>query len=146
MYSLNYLVVMKDDSNYQGLAYVEDKDYRDKEAIKKSIIAAINLPDSYVADIKQVSFLDMKYVTQAETMGLDQKFYVLSNKDIQEFLKVDDQKRLKAIAYRAFNRRRRAGKKENEYVTINLDEPYIEEILSPMRRHGHARQNLDTLS
>ena len=33
--------------------------------------------------------------------------------------------------------RQQKGKKENTYLVINTDEPYADEIIQIMKRHGH---------
>jgi len=69
--------------------------------------------------------------------GLD-KFIVIKRDDAQNFLdrvQLDILSRiLKAIAS---GRRRKGKKTDNEYLVINVDEPYAPEIIEILKRNGH---------
>lgn len=68
--------------------------------------------------------------------GMQMKFTVLKNEDIE---KLDPEVRhLLNYAIGHYQKlRRKEGKKENTYLMINMDEPYIGEVIEIMKKHGH---------
>ncbi len=74
----------------------------------------------------------MSYVDE-----LIQKYFVIKCDDLPEFLNTKDVSDLKRILFKIIAGRGEAGRKQNDYVVINLDEPYMEEIKEVMVRNGH---------
>lgn len=74
--------------------------------------------------------------------GLEQKYTVLKIEDINKYLDVFTANELAIELDRASSLiehgREKEGKKPyNSYIVINTDEPYINEIIEIMKRHGH---------
>lgn len=66
------------------------------------------------------------------------KYLVVKHEDIQKWVPMWYQERvLDVILDTVKDGREIDGKKENSYIVINMDEPYIQEIIDVMRRHGH---------
>lgn len=70
------------------------------------------------------------------------KYTVLSHKDLDKYIDVFTQNELwvmlDSILGNIENAREKDGKKPyNSYIIINTDEPYIDEIVEVMKRHGH---------
>ncbi|MBG9549774.1 hypothetical protein ABE25_13365 [Cytobacillus firmus] len=65
------------------------------------------------------------------------KFTVLKNDDINRYL--DEKAKIELSASTAAIQQLRAieGKKVNTYLVINTDEPYADEVIEIMKRHGH---------
>ena len=68
------------------------------------------------------------------------KFFVLKNDDIEKALEdlpyignyLDD------LTYRIREIKEDEGRSvNNEYIVINTDEPYIDEVIAIMKKHGH---------
>ena len=68
------------------------------------------------------------------------KFFVLKNDDIEKALEdlpyignyLDD------LTYRIREIKEDEGRSvNNEYMVINTDEPYIDEVIAIMKKHGH---------
>lgn len=72
----------------------------------------------------------------ANTKGMEQKFVVFNVKDISAIGKNAVQPLLK-VKEEVANYRSAQGKKENTYLVINTDEPYADEVIEIMKRHGH---------
>lgn len=65
------------------------------------------------------------------------KFIVLKMDDIKDHLTGEDQLFLGLLIDRINVCREAEGKAVNNYVVINRDEPYINEVTDIMRKHGH---------
>ncbi|MEC2403314.1 hypothetical protein ABES35_16745 [Bacillus subtilis] len=65
------------------------------------------------------------------------KFIVLKMDDIKDHLNGEDQLFLGSLIDRINVCREAEGKAVNNYVVINRDEPYINEVTDIMRKHGH---------
>ncbi|MED1904967.1 hypothetical protein [Cytobacillus firmus] len=73
----------------------------------------------------------------ANLEGMKMKFTVLKNDDINRYL--DEKAKIELSASTAAIQQLRAieGKKVNTYLVINTDEPYADEVIEIMKRHGH---------
>lgn len=73
------------------------------------------------------------------TEGMEMKFTVIKNDDLDSLYLIHPQ------IHREFERaqekvqkiRIAEGKKDNKYIVINTDEPYADEVIEIMKRHGH---------
>lgn len=69
---------------------------------------------------------------------MDKKFLVLKNDDIDQFIhpmRMGEFNRL--LSGIDMNRRALGKAGQNDYLVINLDEPYAAEVIEIMKRHGH---------
>lgn len=73
----------------------------------------------------------------ANKAGMANKFTVLKNNEIQRYLDVFRQQELENIKKVININRAASGKAENTYLVINTDEPYADEVIEIMKRHGH---------
>lgn len=65
------------------------------------------------------------------------KFTVVKNEDIKKYLTHEMKNELwRCLAYIQDGRATK-GKKENTYLVINVDEPYVDEMIGILKRHGH---------
>ena len=74
--------------------------------------------------------------------GKERRYTVINERDMDKYLsekvKRDFEYELNYVLTIIENARLGEGKKEyNSYIVINTDEPYIQEIIAVMRRHGH---------
>lgn len=60
--------------------------------------------------------------------GLEEKFIVFNAKKIDLYCNENDLKNLEVIANKINN--------NNEYIVINLDEPYADEIINVLKKHN----------
>jgi hypothetical protein len=75
----------------------------------------------------------------ANTEGMEMKFTVIKNDDLDSLYLIHPQ------IHREFERaqdkvqkiRIAEGKKDNKYIVINTDEPYADEVIEILKRHGH---------
>ncbi|MCY9166761.1 hypothetical protein [Bacillus atrophaeus] len=65
------------------------------------------------------------------------EFIVLKADDIKDHLSWDEQDLLGALIDKMKVCREAEEKALNNYVVINQDEPYINEVTDIMRKHGH---------
>lgn len=65
------------------------------------------------------------------------KFTVLNNKDVEKYITIGGKIELKALCEVISNGRKLDGKKDNAYLVINTDEPYVDEIIEILKRNGH---------
>jgi len=70
--------------------------------------------------------------------GLEHKYYVIKKEDTK-YLTKEQKVVLGKILMDIFYARDAEGKKDNQYVVINTDEPYIQEVLGLMRDHGQLK-------
>lgn len=68
-------------------------------------------------------------------LGLDQKFIVLKVEDVEKLSQVD-RVALRSILYSIS---RASGNKGNEYLVINTDEEYAEEVAAIIREHENIK-------
>lgn len=70
--------------------------------------------------------------------GFENKFTVIKNEDVMKYALKPNMDYLKNLQNYIGKRRQKEGKvPSNSYIVINLDEPYIDEIVEIMKRHGH---------
>lgn len=75
--------------------------------------------------------------------GMKMKFTVIKNNDIDKYLSGEDafgilKRRWLDNSLGIINGMRYSeGKKKNTYIVINTDEPYADEVIEIMKRHGH---------
>ena len=74
--------------------------------------------------------------------GLSRKYTVLNERDYQKYVPDDLKERFEPVFCEVLTTieegRVKDGKHPyNNYVVINLDEPYINEIIEIMKRYGH---------
>ncbi len=68
--------------------------------------------------------------------GLD-KFMVIKWEDIWKYLSDTQKRQMERITRTIRNDRERDGKSaENEYIVINTDEPYIDEIIEILKKNN----------
>lgn len=68
--------------------------------------------------------------------GMKMKYTIIKNSDIER-LPLAEKGYLGVALNWINNKRFIEGKKENKYIMINVDEPYAEEVIEIMKRHGH---------
>lgn len=68
------------------------------------------------------------------------KFTVIKNEDVEKYLSKHFLKTHFDNAIHLINGMRKSeGKKnDNYYLVINMDEPYADEVIEIMKRHGHC--------
>lgn len=66
------------------------------------------------------------------------KFIILKTEDIKDHLTFEEQLFLGALIDRINVCRETEGKTFNDYVVINRDEPYIDEVTDIMKKHGYC--------
>ncbi|MRX54819.1 hypothetical protein GJU41_12625 [Bacillus idriensis] len=73
------------------------------------------------------------------TEGMEMKYTVVNNEDIEKYLHPNLQRELnRLLGYVSGNKEAFEGKKvENTYLVINTDEPYVNEITEIMKKNGH---------
>ncbi len=74
--------------------------------------------------------------------GFERRFTVINEHDFQKYVPVHTRESFEAkfnnVAGWIEDGRKQEGKQPfNSYIVINLDEPYIDEIIEIMKRHGH---------
>lgn len=74
--------------------------------------------------------------------GMERRFTIINEKDYQRYVPVQARESFEAalnnVAGWIEDGRQKEGKHPfNNYVVINLDEPYIDEVIEIMKRHGH---------
>jgi hypothetical protein len=73
-----------------------------------------------------------------EELGGVSKFIVIKKEDGLNYLDSEESKNLEDILESIEIERAKTGKEpNNEYLVINLDEPYAPEIIEIMKRNGH---------
>ena len=74
----------------------------------------------------------------ANLEDMQMKYTVIKNDDLDTYLDSNEQN---SFYYLVEDRiewtKKKEGKKENTYLVINTDEPYADEIIEIMKRHGH---------
>lgn len=74
--------------------------------------------------------------------GQERRYTIINERDVEKYLTVKEQLSL-LEALEPFQDKIERGRLEdgkqpyNNYIVINLDEPYIDEIIEIMKRHGH---------
>lgn len=71
--------------------------------------------------------------------GMKMKFTVIKNEDLDSaYLMYPALSRDFELLQTKIKRHREyEGKKENTYLVINTDEPYADEVIEILKRHGH---------
>jgi len=69
--------------------------------------------------------------------GMQNKFTVVKNQDIQELLEPAEQCEMQRMLRKIDDARFRRGKNINVYLVVNIDEPYAPEVAEIMKDHGH---------
>lgn len=72
----------------------------------------------------------------ANTEGMAYKFQVIKGTDIEK-LPHQSIVALGHIVEDILENRKAEGKPVNSYLVINTDEPYADEVIEIMKRHGH---------
>ncbi|WP_028589446.1 hypothetical protein [Paenibacillus massiliensis] len=72
----------------------------------------------------------------ANIEGMAYKFQVIKGTDIDN-LPHESKVALGHIVEEVVDNRRAEGKPINSYLVINTDEPYADEVIEIMKRHGH---------
>ncbi|NMH69670.1 hypothetical protein HF072_12850 [Bacillus sp. RO3] len=66
------------------------------------------------------------------------KFTVIKNEDTELFLDTDDKEKFEELVKEINIGRELNGKSSsNTYLVINTDEPYADEVVEVLKRHGH---------
>lgn len=68
--------------------------------------------------------------------GLGNKFQVIKRADIESLNQIE-KVTLGNLIVRIVEIREEQGKEQNTYLVINTDEPYADEVIEIMKRHGH---------
>lgn len=85
-------------------------------------------------------FGDMRGLLEGEKLqcGAEWKFIVLKISDINDALNGDEIEEFTKLCHRVTKYREQKGKNpNNEYIVVNIDEPYAPEIIEIMKRNGH---------
>jgi hypothetical protein len=69
--------------------------------------------------------------------GAEKKFTVIKNDDIRQYLSEEEQKELRILLFVINRAREEIGKGINEYLVVNTDEPYAQEVINVLKRNGH---------
>ncbi len=74
--------------------------------------------------------------------GKERRYTVINERDLDKYIDVITRNEFEIVMDRILgtieNGREHDGKKPyNSYIVINTDEPYINEIIEVMKRHGH---------
>ena len=70
--------------------------------------------------------------------GKFNKFVVIKQDDIREYLTEIGQSRLQDMLKYIGSMRKQEGKNpHNQYLVINIDEPYAHEIVNILKKNGH---------
>lgn len=69
--------------------------------------------------------------------GAEFKFLVLKIADVNSALNSDQIRDLFGICQDISRERKLRGKGSNEYLVINVDEPYAQQVIEIMKAHGH---------
>lgn len=79
-----------------------------------------------------------------EIVGMEMKFTVVKNEDIEKHLDDRDKSELSRILWKIEQGRYEEGKEAvNKYLVVNVDEPYAPEIIKIMKANGHWGQTED---
>lgn len=83
--------------------------------------------------------------------GLKRRFTIINEHDLNRYLEDEEiehfEEALNKIVEKIEYGRESEGKKPfNSYVVINLDEPYVNDIIRVMQRNGHWEGRLDVFS
>ncbi|MGD6894306.1 hypothetical protein [Bacillus infantis] len=73
----------------------------------------------------------------ADLDGMQMKFTVVKNDDIEKYLSKNDQEKLVDCLGQIKMSRALEGRGNAKYLVINTDEPYADEVIEIMKRHGH---------
>ena len=85
---------------------------------------------SFFGDYKEL-------VPKPSKTGMQVKFVVMKVDDINQVLAEHEIDNLVSMMDSIARYRNMLGKPENEYVVINVDEPYFPEVKAIMERNGH---------
>lgn len=74
--------------------------------------------------------------------GKERQYTIINERDVDKYLSIGEQQDLAIVLDRILGNiehgRGKEGKNpHNSYIAINTDEPYIDEIVEVMKRHGH---------
>lgn len=74
--------------------------------------------------------------------GKERQYTIINERDVDKYLSIGEQQDLAIVLDRILGNiehgRGKEGKNpHNSYIVINTDEPYIDEIVEVMKRHGH---------
>ena len=69
--------------------------------------------------------------------GIDRKFTVLKNEDVEKYLNEADRSELSRILWKMDELRLRENKSINVYLVVNIDEPYAPDVVEVMKANGH---------
>lgn len=76
--------------------------------------------------------------------GMEMKFTVIKNEDIEKHLDDRDKSELSRILWKISQLRLQEGKNsENSYLVINVDEPYAEEVVDILKDFGHWGEDIN---
>lgn len=74
----------------------------------------------------------------ANLEGMREKFIVIKHDDFDKVATPDDMNAHSKLVHKIKHHRESQGKKSfNQYLVINTDEPYVDEVIEIMKRHGH---------
>lgn len=66
------------------------------------------------------------------------KYYVLKGEDIKKYLSFEEREELRDIYFKIYSRREQEGKKENQYLVLNMDDEmyikYLENLFGEIRK------------
>ncbi len=77
----------------------------------------------------------LKYTTTTD--GMKDKFLVLNRNDIEKYLNKDLKCQLDIACMQITACREIDGKSKNNYLVINTDEPYANQVMEIMKSNGH---------
>ena len=63
--------------------------------------------------------------------------YVIKIADTKKYLSLQERAEMSDILEKINAGRDKNGRKENTYIVINTDEPYIQEIIDILKKYGH---------
>jgi hypothetical protein len=88
------------------------------------------------AEINKFCFV--RGISVKNLSGMKMKFTVLKNEDIEKYVPQFMVKTLEDISKHIEDGRIKDGKSPNNtYIVINVDEPYAQEVIDILKRHGH---------
>lgn len=71
------------------------------------------------------------------SIEFEQKYFVVKVDDVNRYLSPEGKKALYRCLDSILDSRSLDGKKDNDYLVINTDEPYAGEVAEIMKKHGH---------
>lgn len=73
--------------------------------------------------------------------NLERRYVVIKQADIAKYLDATERASLQTLLWTIHIQRRQEGKKENDYVVVNLDEPWAQQVVDIVEDKYGLRQH-----